>query len=360
MPYHSGRIPFSIVHFVTNRCNARCRHCFIDFNTPNSTNAELSLEEVEFLTKNLKGGIFNVNLTGGEPLLRKDLSEIAEAYLVNASAKSVFISTNGSYPGRIRRFLDRIVYSGPGKEVIFSVSIDGVGRKHDEIRNMKGLYQNALKTYRMVRDCGRANIRANVSITVTPDNLATVSSLYEHLIAKEGVSAVTATLMREQGSTKRICPEDRKRLLRAYSKVTRMIREDILSERLEGYGQDLLGTIMNAKNHIMNRILRQTYLDPHYISPCPAGALFGVIGAQGGVYPCEMLNESMGNLRDYDFDFMRIWQSHKAQKMREYIIRSRCHCTYECAWTVNILSNKRYLFPLGISFLKQKLRGNNG
>ena len=69
----SKKEPVSVVHFVTNRCNARCSFCFIDFEDPKTFAGELSIEEIDKLTKNLGKSLLNVNMTGGEPFARKDL-----------------------------------------------------------------------------------------------------------------------------------------------------------------------------------------------------------------------------------------------------------------------------------------------
>ena len=82
--------PVSIVHFLTNRCNARCSFCFIDFDDPNTFKNELTLNEIDKLTKSLGKSLLNVNLTGGEPFARKDITEIGEIYLKN---KKEFWST---------------------------------------------------------------------------------------------------------------------------------------------------------------------------------------------------------------------------------------------------------------------------
>ena len=39
--------PVSVVHFLTNRCNARCSFCFIDFDDPNTFKNEHTLDEIE-------------------------------------------------------------------------------------------------------------------------------------------------------------------------------------------------------------------------------------------------------------------------------------------------------------------------
>ena len=69
--YLRKKSPISLIHFLTNRCNARCSFCFIDFDNPNSFKNELTLDEIDKLTKNLGNTLLNVNFTGGEPFARK-------------------------------------------------------------------------------------------------------------------------------------------------------------------------------------------------------------------------------------------------------------------------------------------------
>ena len=59
--YFSKKEPVSVVHFLTNRCNARCSFCFIDFDDPKTFQNELSLEEIDKLTKNMGKSLLNVN-----------------------------------------------------------------------------------------------------------------------------------------------------------------------------------------------------------------------------------------------------------------------------------------------------------
>ncbi len=75
--YVSKKEPVSLIHFITNRCNARCSFCFIDFDDPNTLKGELTLEEIDKLTKTLGDSLLNINFTGGEPFTRKDITVIA-------------------------------------------------------------------------------------------------------------------------------------------------------------------------------------------------------------------------------------------------------------------------------------------
>ena len=50
----------------------------------------------------------------------------------------------------------------------------------------------------------------------------------------------------------------------------------------------------------------------------------------------------LGNLRENNMDFMKIWKSSTTIKTKDFILNTNCNCTYECALTYNILGNWRY------------------
>ena len=106
--YITKKYPISLVHFVTNRCNARCSFCFIDFDNPETFKGELTLDEIEKFSKTIGPSIQNINLTGGEPFARKEFSDICKIYLKNTDIRSLFITSNGSLPDRIDKFLDEL------------------------------------------------------------------------------------------------------------------------------------------------------------------------------------------------------------------------------------------------------------
>lgn len=335
------KYPVSIVHFVTHRCNARCSFCFIDFDDPNTFRNELTVEEIDRITTSLGPSLQNVNLTGGEPFARKELIDIARCYFRNTQIRSLFITSNGSLPDRIEKFLATLTEEFPDRKIIFSFSIDGFPEDHDRIRKIDGLFENTMKSYHQVRRFG-PNAQANISITVSHDNYATAPNIYDALIEKYGVRSLTVGVVRDEGVYR--IPMEHKRAIHAtYSALTGRLLADMKSGRIEGYDRgSLQGRLMNRKNALVYSIVRDQYMEPHYISPCRAGSLFGIINADGVVRPCEILDRPLGNLRDYDYDFMRLWQDKTAQETRTWIRKTNCHCTYECAWSFNILSTLRY------------------
>ena len=61
--YLKKKSPISLIHFLTNRCNARCSFCFIDFDNPVTFKNEMTLSEIEVFTKTLGDTLMNVNFT---------------------------------------------------------------------------------------------------------------------------------------------------------------------------------------------------------------------------------------------------------------------------------------------------------
>lgn len=344
--------PVSLVHFVTNRCNARCGHCFIDFNNPDIFKRELSLSEIRDLTSKLGNSLINFNLTGGEPFLRNDVFEIAEAYFKNAGVKSIFISTNGMFTARIKEFIDRFIESKITGKIIFSVSIDNIKELHDQNRRSQGIFDNAIRTLNLISGYNAPNIICNIGITVADHNYDNVVSLYYQLRGM-GFGSITATIMREEGIIKKIDVVTKGKILKAYTILTELIREGVVKGGRQRIKNSFSCILLNAKNIILNQVIRGTYLRSKYIVPCVAASLFAVIHANGDVYPCEILNNPLGNLRGFDMDFMRLWGDKGIKKNRILIRNTHCSCVYGCAWTINIISNLIFFPRLAYYCMKQ-------
>jgi len=344
--------PVSIVHFLTNRCNARCSFCFIDFDDPNTFKDELTLDEIDKLTKSLGKSLLNVNLTGGEPFARKDITEIAKLYVQNTTVQSIYVTTNGSLPERAENFAKTITSLEKNIELTFQISIDDMPEEHNRVRKIDNLFDNCIDTYQRLKKIGN-QVNPIVSITVNHENYANIEKIFKYLINECKVDAIKCTIVRDEGVYK--TPEDKKKnIYNAYSWLTQQINELSKRKKLNNYnGSSIQGKLHNEKDKISWELVKKMYLEPKYISPCHASSLFGIITASGLVYPCEILeNKLIGNLRENDMNFMKIWSSSVAKETKEYILNTKCNCSYECALTYNILGNWRYQPSLVSSILK--------
>ncbi len=334
--------PVSLVHFVTNRCNARCSFCFIDFDNPDTFKAELTLEEIDNFTKNLGKSLLNVNLTGGEPFARKDLIDIANLYIKNTTIQSLYITTNASLPDRVEKFVDEVQKMDNELELTFQISIDDKPAEHDRVRKIKGLFDKCMDTYKLLQN-KQDNVSPMVSITVTHENCDRIEDIFNYLYYDCSIRSLKCTIVRDEGVYKTPL-EKRKKILDAYNFLTNKIQKYCEEGKMIGYNEkSLQGRLHKRKDFISWKLVKEMYLKPKYISPCHSGSLFGIITAKGDVYPCEILEDKLlGNLRNNNYDFIKIWKNDKTQDVKKFIKKTKCNCTYECALTYNILGNYRY------------------
>ena len=278
--YISKKEPISLIHFITNRCNARCSFCFIDFDDPNTFKGELSIEEIDKLTKTLGNSLLNVNFTGGEPFARSDITEIAKLYIKNTTIQSIYITTNASLPDRIEKFVKEITSLEKKIELGIQISIDDFPEEHNKVRKIKNLFDHCIDTYFRLKKYGKY-VNPSVSITVTHENCDNIKNIFEYLYDKCKVDSIKCAIVRDEGVYK--TPETkRKKIFEAYSWLTSKISELSDKNLLKNYNKkSLQGRLHNEKDKISWDLVKQMYLEPKYISPCHAGGLFGVITASG-------------------------------------------------------------------------------
>ena len=102
--------------------------------------------------------------------------------------------------------------------------------------------------------------------------------------------------------------------------------------------------LATAGRVILNDMVQEIFETNKYQSPCFSGNLSGVMYPEGQVYPCEILDSShmIGNIRDYNLNFKKLWFSRKAKEEVNFIRKTKCFCTHECFNQVNILFNPKY------------------
>ena len=133
--------------------------------------------------------------------------------------------------------------------------------------------------------------------------------------------------------------------------------DNVDNGKLRGFSNfDLEGKVINEKNKIQYEMISETYLKPKFYTNCVAGSIFGVVTSDGNVLPCEILDndKALGNLKDYDFDFMKLWNDTKANETRKWIKDTKCNCHWECIFTYNLISSPKYVASMATKILKSK------
>ncbi len=151
----------------TNRCNLSCLHCYSKASLDSSD--VLSTEKImDTIPKLKKGGIKFVIFSGGEPLTRRDIFEIAEAF--KREGIFTYLSTNGLYihQSNVKKIIDTFGYIG--------ISIDGDREVHDRFRGLVGSYDMSLKAIDLIHENGG---KVGIRFTITKETLKSLPHIFE-------------------------------------------------------------------------------------------------------------------------------------------------------------------------------------
>ena len=96
--------PIQLTFFLTSRCNLRCEHCFYWKELDSDHSHELSLDEIKNIAKSLPR-LLVLSITGGEPFVRKDISDVVKTFTQETRVHIVTISTNGFYIKREKCYI---------------------------------------------------------------------------------------------------------------------------------------------------------------------------------------------------------------------------------------------------------------
>jgi MoaA/NifB/PqqE/SkfB family radical SAM enzyme len=112
---------------------------------------------------------------------------------------------------------------------------------------------------------------------------------------------------------------------------------DFLSQRIKEQPYEGISTITQAFRIRYYDLVKKTLKEKRQILPCYAGFISAQIAPDGNVWPCCIKAESMGNLREVNYDFKKVWLSNAAKKLRKPIREKRCFCPLANASYTNML-----------------------
>lgn len=156
--------PLVVSFELTWSCNANCRHCDKGGILPDET--PMTPAQIGDHYRNLHP--VAVQLSGGEPLLRDDIIDIAREIKEPSGSPYLILVTNGSLLDRDKYL--RLCDAGVDQ---FSISLDFPDERHDEFRRFPGLFRHLEETVPQLTAAGRGNIVMNTAISSRNVNLLT-------------------------------------------------------------------------------------------------------------------------------------------------------------------------------------------
>jgi MoaA/NifB/PqqE/SkfB family radical SAM enzyme len=279
---------------TTYRCNAKCHMCNI-WQHPSPVEDEITPAIIDKLPS-----IPNINITGGEPFLRKDLEEILA--VLKPKTRRLVISTNGFCTDRILKIAFKHPWIG------IRISIEGLPKANDELRGIKNGFDKGIRTLIELNHLGLKDI--GFAITVSDKNAKDLLELY-HLAKMMKVEFATAAIHNSF----------------YFHKYDNKFKEtNVVIEEFEKLTDELL---MSRKpkdwfRAYFNYGLINYIKGKPRLLPCNMGTDAFFLDPFGEIRPCNVMHESMGNLNKQNFD--EIWYGKQAQRIREMIDGCEHNC----------------------------------
>jgi MoaA/NifB/PqqE/SkfB family radical SAM enzyme len=357
--YATGKVlvlPMNLTISVSYRCNSRCKTC----NVWQRPNDDFTIEEYEKTFESIGRAPYWFTFSGGEPTLRKDLPEMVGAAYRHCRPGIINIPTNGIQDKIIPGRVEQVLKAAPGSDVIINLSLDGVGEKHDIVRGVKGNFERSMRTYAGLKALkGRyKNFTLGVHTVISNFNVHEFDNIHkfvqEELKPDQFISEIAEERVELDTVGMGITPPFEK-----YKPVIERLQEDIRHEELHGVSR-----ITQAFRDRYYDIVKRTLTEKRQIIPCMAGIASAQIAPNGDVWACCIRAESVGNLREHNYDFRSVWTTAEANEMRRSIKAGECYCPLANASYTNMLCHvptmSSVAFEVGGEMLTSAFKGKNG
>jgi MoaA/NifB/PqqE/SkfB family radical SAM enzyme len=324
----------TVILFVTSRCNAFCQTCFYhaELNQP----GDMTFDQINKISHTMPS-ITDLWLSGGEPTLRRDVTEIIDTFVENNGVDRVIIPTNALVKTRVYEIVDHALGEHPQLDLYLNIALDGYGETHDRIRGVPGNWEKALDCIRFLyplKEKYQDRFRLNVNTVVCAANYTEIEKLADYLWKNFSLDGQYFNIIR--GET--LVGDEIKQVPLAvlpdmYSFVSKLTKR---------YGDRMFADDDAGRRFVKNVAYVGT-IATHYRTqhanfqqstswpfPCTAGETTAVIDYNGDVRACE-LREKFATLADYDYDFGALWSAQGREEELSAIDGGKtCWCTHVC------------------------------
>lgn len=319
-------MPMNYTVSLLYTCNSRCSTC----NIWKKSAKNLTVDEYKRIFKKIGHTPYWITFSGGEPFLRQDIVEVAEAIYKTSKPRIINIPTNGLLVKTIVDKTEQIVKACPGAQIIINLSIDGIEEQHDQIRNVPGNYKKVISTFQKLKALPYKNLSVGIHTVISKFNVDTFPAIANHLMKLHPDSYITE-IAEERVELDTMGTDITPSMLSYKSAIDYLIHR-IKHDHFAGMSKITMAFRIEYYN-LVKRILR----DKRQVIPCYSGIASAQISPDGDVWACCIKAKSLGNLRQQDYDFRRIWFSPAAELERRSIHKKECWCPLANASYTNML-----------------------
>jgi MoaA/NifB/PqqE/SkfB family radical SAM enzyme len=304
--------PVRAVVALTRRCNQRCAYCRSSELPPGE---EMTPDEVGRLCRSMPDLTW-LDLTGGEPMVRRDVVEVFDRVLdATPNLAVLHFPTNGSFPDRAVACARRIRQRRPEVATIVTVSVDGPPALDEALRGRSGAFAAAVDTYRALRRI--QGIETYIGTTVGASN-------------RDALEALRDALERELPGF-----DDR-----SWHWNLRQHSDHFFANRGLTDGDDAVEDAALVRRQLRRRWPPHTAVETMELVflvnllthveggrvglPCPALHSTCFVAADARLYPCHVFDRPLADLRTVDMDVGAVWSSPEVRAARRAVERLEC------------------------------------
>lgn len=280
-------MPVTVMLSITNRCNLRCLHCEPD--SGNALTNELTTDQWLALIDDLaQKKVFNVFVSGGEPLVRKDVFALLERLTRHRLAVTLFTNAIPVTEQVADRLSELSIHS-------VMVSLDGSKPEtHDRLRG-PGAFVGAIRGIERLR---RRDLKVSATMVVNRFNMDDIPATVR-LAQDSGLSGIAVNQLRAMGRANRFLDQI------GLSREDNIRVAELLTSLQEKHDGFVGGTHLNRAKNYETSI---TSHRPRTMASCSACRQSAAVTADGKVVPCNYLRQmEAGSVLEHSFE--DIWRS---------------------------------------------------
>ena len=325
--------PYYLIFFVTSKCNAKCEFCF-NYQRSLENHKILSPNEIEKIAQNFKS-LKIISFTGGEPFLRPDLEDIIQIFFKSGYAEYFNLHTNGYNPEKLKKIIETIIKNKNFKYFYFCLSFDGLFEEHDRIRGFPGLFEKNVECLSIISYYKKKDSRLEImsGTVITPDNINKCRDVDSYISKKYDCD--------NSVNIQRNIDEKFKNVL-----LKEFIDYSKEKTNLRNFPFFSVKRSKNAIDRVLPELIEKHITTGNRSVRCVGGSNLLVMFENGEIRPCEFLQETFGNIREFDYDVNKVIQTPAALKIKRYIKEKKCCCPWENALPFNIIYSPEYYLKI--------------
>jgi len=315
-------LPISASIDLTELCNLKCSMCNLWQKKEKSFTLTPAILEKQFSTSKFLKNLYVVNFGGGEPFLINNLEEYIYPFYKYSKCSQIRIVTNGYLTDRIIKKTKELLKLF-NTEIGIKISIDGMKEIHNKIRGNPNAFDNGIKTAEKLKEIkNETKNRLNISLgfTINSLNYNQIVDVFE-LSKKIGIGFLAKPII----NVEKFCGNNFNKNLILNNEQKKIAVEQIstiLKRSVEGFIEKII--FKNFHKLVLNYLIEEK----RYCK-CYAGFNSFYMTADGSITTCLLLNKSIGNINNQDFD--DIWIGEKAKQIRAKISEQNyCNCITPC------------------------------